>query len=176
MPSVIESGFGSSKGPVPCTGPCRARSAVRVYDDVPPVAAQRPSTVMVISAVPVQAAGRRSPVPGRVGAVVVTDVDRSAPGVAPPLWPSASVAASSGRLPPPDGASVVLGTDPPAAVEPGPDSAAEALAAGVDDEAGFWPVIWISPHTTTTEQTRATTMITVTHRVLRVLRVAITPV
>jgi hypothetical protein len=145
-----------------------------VYDDVPPVAAQRPSTVMVMSAVPVQAAGRGSPVPGRVGAVVVTDVERSAPGVAPPACPPVVVAPPSSRVVLPDGAGPLVAVPPPA-VGRG-DSDADALGAGVDDEAGLCPVIWINPHTTTTEQTNATTMITVTHRVLRVLRVAIRPV
>jgi hypothetical protein len=74
----------------------------------------------------------------------------------------------------PDGAGPLVAVPPPA-VGRG-DSDADALGAGVDDEAGLCPVIWINPHTTTTEQTNATTMITVTHRVLRVLRVAIRPV
>jgi hypothetical protein len=130
---------------------------------------------MVISAVPVQAAGNRSPVPGRVGAIVVADVVRSAPRVALPAFPPGSVAPSSSRVVLPDGAGPLVAVPPPAAVGRG-DSDADALGAGVDDEAGLWPVIWIKPHTTTTEQINATTMITVTHRVLRVLRAAIRPV
>src|SRR5450631_611096 len=79
MPNVIESGFGSSMGPDPMAGPCRARSAFRVYDDVPPVAAHLPSTVIVSSAVPVQAAGSVSPVPGNTGAGVVVVAGLSGP-------------------------------------------------------------------------------------------------
>jgi hypothetical protein len=75
----------------------------------------------------------------------------------------------------PDGADPLVAVPPPGPVCRG-DSDADALGAGVDDEAGLWPVIWIKPHTTTTEQINATTMITVTHRVLRVLRAAIRPV
>src|SRR6478609_8754892 len=114
---------------------------------------------MVRSAVPVQAAGRRSPVPGKVGAVVVTDADRSAPRVAPPLGPPEPAAPSSDRVVVPDGAGSLVAVPRPALLDGG-DSAADALCAGVDDEAGLCPVIWIKPHTTTTEQTNATTMIT----------------
>src|SRR5664279_6341264 len=74
IPSVIDSRFGSLIGPVPTTGPWIARSAGRVYEDVPPVLAHRPSTVIVISAVPVQAAGSARPVPGSIRGGVV-DVD-----------------------------------------------------------------------------------------------------
>ncbi len=162
IPSVIDSGLGSSNAPLPTTGPCRASSADRVYDEVPPVVAQRPSTVMVISAVPVQAAGSRTADPGRIGAGVRA-VATAEPADGRSELDSAAV-------------DVVLSEDVPPVPESTTDWLADSLAGAVDDEAGLSPVIWIRPHTTATEQTSAATMINVTHRVLRVLRVAITPV
>ena len=53
---------------------CSANWAGRVYKDVPPVAAHRPCTVMVMSAVPVQAAGRTKPEPASSTGVVVGPV------------------------------------------------------------------------------------------------------
>src|SRR5690349_11565392 len=61
----------------------RANCAGRVYKDVPPVCAQRPCTVIVMVAVPLQAAGRSRPDPasttgvvvGTVAAVPVPEVD-----------------------------------------------------------------------------------------------------
>src|SRR5664279_5241245 len=169
MPSVIESGFGSSMGPDPTTGPCRARSALRVYDDVPPVAAHLPSTVIVSSAVPVHAAGSVSPVPGNTGAGVVVVGGLSGP---PEPTCTADPLDRAGGEPSSASPTAVAEPDP----DPDPEAAAPAPLAGVDDEAGLSPVIWISPQTTATEHTSAATMITVTQRVLRVFRLAIRPV
>src|SRR5450755_1702752 len=139
MPNVIESGFGSSMGPDPTAGPCRARSAFRVYDDVPPVAAHRPSTVIVSSAVPVHAAGSVSPVPGNTGAGVVVVAGMSGPPE--PSTLTADALDRAGGEPSSASPTAVAEPDP----DPDPEAAAPAPLAGVDDEAGLWPVIWISP-------------------------------
>src|SRR6476620_14798 len=162
IPNVIDSGLGSSNAPLPTPGPCNASSADLVYDEVPPEVAQRPSTEMLISAVPVQAAGSRTTDPGRIGAGVRA-VDTAEPADGRSEFVSAAV--------------VVVRSDDDTSV-PGSaaDWLADSLAGAVEEEAGLSPVIWIRPHTTATEQTSAATMINVTHRVLRVLRVAMTPV
>lgn len=144
---------------------------MRVYDDVPPVDAHRPSTVMVSSAVPVQAAGSRRPEPGNSGASVAV-VAMEPRGVSDALLSEPDEAGGSAVV----GAAlpVVVAGEPDGAADP-PDGAAESVD-GVDDDAGLCPVTWISPHTTTTEHTRATTMMIVTHRVFRELKVATRPV
>jgi 1-deoxy-D-xylulose-5-phosphate reductoisomerase len=121
------------------------------------VAAQRPCTVMVMSAVPVQAAGRIRPDPasstGVVDVVVAVDRPPDVDGVAD---------ADDGS---PDGEGEV-------------GSPADGAGDSDDwpDDAGLCPVIWMSPTTTSTEASSATTRIPITQRVLVTERAAIPPV
>lgn len=108
---------------------------------------------MVMSAVPVHAAGRISPEPASSTGVVVAAVP---------------VARPSGIV---DDAAVVGG---PADGEGDAESGVGDSDAVDDDDVP--PVIWISPTTTSTEASNATTRIPVTHRVLVVVRAAIQPV
>ena len=132
---------------------------------MPPVAAHRPSTVMVTSALPVQAAGSWTSDPGSTGAEVVVPTAVSVLRIPDPAGALTSGDAS-GR------AEVVVAGFVVARLVLTGWSEADALAPAEPgaEAAVLPPVIWMRPYTTAAEQIRATTRITVSHRALMVLR------
>ena len=132
---------------------------------MPPVAAHRPSTVMVTSAFPVQAAGSWTSDPASIGAEVVVPTAVSVPRIPEPAGGLAPEEPSAR-------AEVVVAGFVVTGLVLSRWSEADALASAEPgaEAAVLPPVIWMRPYTTAAEPSRASTRITVSQRALMVFR------